>query len=260
MNYNDFVSKILNKPVLRTAVEDMNREHAALNLVSLNWEETILNSEIYKKHLEDEVVIYTEKKAPKNEFEVHMMVNMDYNYHVIVAGCWKFHIVKKDGAEFDSIVCNSSQPLYLIGKSMAKNKKQEFIENSRFFFQSCDANVCSTCEEVKKVSFQNNIWCVKNTKVFNGQSIRCLLRRDVLKAFGHSRMYGILRVKISSRTIYGTNNSRYKIGGLCSEMILFNESALDPPINIDNIFLPIETQANPEITFPEDAEVMKEDS
>lgn len=255
-SYNDFVLKILNNPVLRTAVEDMNREHAVLNLVSLNWKETILKSEIYKKHLEG-AVIYTEKKSSDKQFEVHTMVNMDYNYHVIVAGCWKFHTVKKnDGTEFESIVCNSSQPLLLIGKSMAVNNKQEFIDNSRFFFQSCDANVCSTCEEVKKVSLQNNIWCVKNTKVFNGQSIRCLLRRDVLKAFGHSRMYGILRVKISSRTIFGNHNTRYKIGGLCSEMILFNESALDPPINIDNIFLPIETQANPEITFPEEAEVL----
>lgn len=249
-SYNDLVSKILKQPVLKTAVEDMITSRTILNLVSLNWEETILNSNIYKKHLEN-VVTYSKNKSSGKKFEVQLMTSMDYHYHVLVAGCWKFHTLKKNDTDIDSIVCNSCQPLSLIGKSMAEHNKEVFVDNSRFFFQGCDANVCSTCEDVKKVSFKNNIWCVKNTKVFNGRRIRCLLRREVLSAFGHSRMYGILRLKIYSRTTYGDN--RYKIGGMCAEMILFNESSLDPPVNIEHLLhLAIESHETPEITFPEE--------
>lgn len=257
-SYNDLVTKILEKPVLKTAVEGMVHSRAILNLVSLDWEEKVLNSNVYKKHIEN-VVSYSKNKSSVKNFEVQLMTSMDYHYHVLVAGCWKFHTLKNGGIEMDSIVCNSCQPLLLIGKSMAEHNKQMFVDNSRFFFQSCDANICSACEHVKKLSSQTNIWCVKNTKVFNGERIRYLLRSDLLKAFGHSRMYGILRLKISSRTTYGDN--RYKIGGLCAEMILFNESALDPPFNIEHICIPIEAtpHENPKITFPEEMEVMKRD-
>lgn len=256
-SYNDLVTKILNIPVLNTAVNDIIASHKIFNLVSLKWKETILNSDIYKKHLEHEVN-YSQTKSSEVNFKVYIMNGMDYNYHVLVAGCWKFHILKKNNTCIDSIVCNSCLPLTLIGKSMAEHSKKVFVDNSRFFFQNCDASVCSICEDVKKISFENNIWCVKNTKVFNGQQIRYLLRRDVLKAFGNSRMYGILRLKVSSRTNWGDN--KYKIGGLCAEMILFNESSLEPHVDLERLLLPIETPQKPEITYPEDAEAVKAES
>lgn len=254
-SYNDLVSKILKFSVLKKAVEDMVTSHTVLNLVSLKWEDTILNSEVYKKHLETTPNYSTVKTAEK--FIVKVMTDMNCHYHVVVAGCWKFHILKKKNEQFDSIVCNSCQPLLLIGESLAENNKEVFIDNSRFFFQACDALICSTCEDVRKASYHKNIWCVKNTKVFNGQHIRCLLRREVLNAFGSSRMYGILRLKIYSRTIF--DKIKYKMGGLCSEMILFNESSLDPPVNIEHLFTPIESHEKPpEITYPEDKEISEE--
>lgn len=258
-SYNDLVTKILNTPVLKKAMETMISCSDVLNLVSPNWEKNILNSTIYKTHNE-KVVGYSKSKSQENKFQCYSMNKMEYHYHVLVTGCWKFNIIKKDNTNVETIVCNSSQPLSLIGKSMAEHDRQAFVDNSRFFIQSCDASLCSTCEKAKEYSIENNTWCIKNTKVFNGERIRYMLRKHMLNAFGYSRFYGILRLRIHSRTTYGDN--KYKIGGLCSDMILFNESALDPPINIDYMFMSLQTSShdNPKITFPEDVEKNNETS
>ena len=246
--YDDLITKILNKTQLKNAVDDMiDSSSNVLNLVSKDWKQTLENSEIYKLH-NDKKISYSRNKANDSNFEVNTINSMDNCYHILVAGCWKFNnVVTKDKGPIASIVCKSSLPLVYIGKSMAAHNQQIFVDNCRFFPEPCIPELCSQCA-LYKVNKHEKSWCILTTRVFNGERVLHTTQENITNTFGPFKFYGILRVDISSRTSYGEN--KYKIGGSCSNMLIFIESALRAPLTRDCLCLAAEpTETLPRITY-----------
>lgn len=251
MNYNQCIQRIHNNPILSTHIRAMELSTDFLNLAVPDWECVLTNSDVYDKHAKRHVR-YANGRQGEKKFCNQNVLDMDDYYNVIVAGYWHFAPLA-DHSETMTIVCRQCKPLSLIGESMSENDMYTFRSNSRFFIESCDQSICAACQSCKSLlEYSTDNWCVQSTRIFDGQNVKNMLKCQILKAFSNKRVFnGILRLCVKSRCKYGDNC--YKIGGVCKEMLLFPDSALNS--STEAIRLDLASSFNtPTIEYPKEGD------
>lgn len=252
MNYDKLLEGIVNCSPLMNAVHDIVKRTGAMNLVTLNWREVLEESPVFKNHLKKEVK-YSKTKECNNVF-VKNIYNMDNQFNIVVPGFWILDtstsqptsLVKtKTTVISDSLKCCKSEPLEYIGAAMALSKTENLADNCRFYIKSCDPAGCKVCGDSKKKTKKShkNTWCVKFTKIYDGEKIKHTFRSTIVRTFRQGQFMGILHVTIRRYLMYGDNN--FKIGGDCNDMILFNDLFSD---NIENL----------DIEYPPDSNDLEE--
>ncbi|KAF8796706.1 hypothetical protein HNY73_001052 [Argiope bruennichi] len=255
MNDQALIEKISTNPVLQNAISRMVERTKALNLVQTNWREILKNDELFKKFEDGNIKFSKGHHAKAEAIFVRNIIGMQNNFNIIVAGYWSFGIPDENSLEDKSkgvtMVCRLCSPLNEIGHVMMENKQQKLHDNCKFFIETCDPVFCLSCKNgMKKLrSYFSNNWCIFKTKMFNGESIKNHFRPVIENTFGNGIFCGILHLTISSRYTFGDDS--LKIGGICREMILFKESALDSVEDLDIEYPSIENvKSLPSITLP----------
>lgn len=254
MNYNQTIQRIQNIPILSRHIQNMELTTNYLNLVVPEWESVLKATDVYDKHAKRSVR-YANGRQGEKKFCNQNVLDMDDYYNVIVAGYWHFAPLT-DQSETVTIVCRQCKPLSLIGESMSENNMHIFRSNSRFFIESCDGSICAACQSCSNKSlsleYPTDNWCIQSTRIFDGQNVKNMLKCQILKVFSNGRVFnGILRLSVKSRCKFGDNC--YKIGGVCKEMLIFPDSALNMSTEeAIRLALPPSFNNTPTIEYPKE--------
>lgn len=254
MNDSEFLTKILENPILKDSVQDLALRTAALNLVTPKWHEILESSNVFKRHTKQDVRFSEGREVRDKKVKIKNIIGTHNHYNVLVAGYWSLNRpldVVKEGNTI-SFVCKLCNPLVAIGESMKEHSQGVTLQdNCKLFAESCNPIMCVDCAKYReKLSLdQENNWCIRTTRVFNGSTIMNTTKFMIEDAFlNKGQFMGILNVSISSRISFG--HGSYKIGGVVKEMLLFKESAIYPRVNINlDLSLPA-GQDVPSITYP----------
>ncbi|GFY66931.1 uncharacterized protein TNIN_179601 [Trichonephila inaurata madagascariensis] len=255
MEDNLLIERVLSISVLKDAILEMTSKTGALNLVEPGWEEILNNNALFKKY-RDGAIRYSKGASSKND-KVHVknVIGMSNCLKVIVVGYWCLNVpgeLTESKIKDTSIVCRKCNALVCIADAMKENPSEKLHDNFRFFIENCDAKYCISCKRAMDkchLSFNNN-WCITKTKVYNGENIKHAFKPTMESIFGFGNCIGILNLTISNRYSFGDQS--FKIGGICHEMILFKESALNPCVELD-IEYPIISSNVPSITYPDES-------
>ncbi|GBN22017.1 hypothetical protein AVEN_56601-1 [Araneus ventricosus] len=195
------------------------------------------------------MIRYSKGHRSKGEIiYVKNIIGMQNYFNVIVAGYWSFEkpdeCLLEDVTKNTTLVCRLSTPLIEIGKVMMENQQQKLQDNCKFFIETCNPALCVACKRhtTQSPDVIPNNWCILKTKLYNGEKIEHYYRKYMEGIFNNMIFSGILHLTISSRYTFGDNS--LKIGGICRDMILFKESAIEPLETLD-VFLPSMEYMNP---------------
>lgn len=240
MEYSNLIQGVLANPTLAKAVTDMVAQTGMLNLVNPEWESTLNDYPIHKLHVEKQVS-FTKGHACNHEGAYVRNVSLPSQcYKAIVMGCFSGNRIKPkelDGSISDmSFVVRECPPLTTIAEAMAENKGQKLHDGARLFMENCYIELCSQCKslhEEHKVPYElKTNWCVSKLRLFDGQTIKNTFKNVLVPIVENMGQFlAICQVVISSRTVFGEN--KYKIGGRIKHMIVFQESSIQPAIEMN---------------------------
>lgn len=252
MDYLSLINSIQSNDTLSRAVQELVTRNACLNLVTVDWEDALESSEVYKKHVGGKVEYAVGKVVANDKAYNRRIKEQNACYSAIVAGEWALDR-DKDSGEYSIVsrFSNPESPLYQIMVSMRENERSSVHDGGRFFVRECNPHLCSDCRMVYsslKIAPPRKNWCVKSIRIFDGKQISIWCTTRFQEALVNMTFMGVLKLVVQSRTTYG--NNCYKIGGIIHEMILFQHSVLLPSISV--CLEPSVTL--PSIEFPEEGE------
>lgn len=247
-DYSILINGILNTPILREAIENLEKRTCALNLITTTWLKNLEFSSVYEIH-KNKKAKYNKGRfcGPEKKALLQKVTNRDHVFNIIVTGEFNF---QKSETGAISIVANNCEPLDRIGEIMKENDEKKLHTGARFFVKTCHPLLCHFCtkhHKDNKLPFVRQNWCVLSVKIFNGNEIRCSSSTMIQQALMlMPNFMGAFNMKISNRISFGENS--YKISGSIEEMIIFQKTAL----NGEN-FESLEYLSNYAIEFPNES-------
>lgn len=226
-DYNILINGILNTPVLREEIENLEKRTCALNLITTNWLKNLEFSSVYLVH-KDRKAKYNKGKycGPEKKAFLQKITNRDHIFNIIVAGEFNF---QKSETGVISIVANNCEPLDRIGDVMKENDEKKLHTGARFFVKTCHPLFCYFCtkhHKDEKLPFVRQNWCVLSVKNFNGNEIKCSSSSIIQPALMlMPNFMAVCNMIISNRISFGENS--YKMSGSIEEMIIFQKTSLN---------------------------------
>lgn len=249
MEYERLIKHTLANPVLSKTIQDMVNDCGILNLITPDWEVDLKEYPVHQRHMEKRVSFSKGHVCNEDKAFVRNIALPSDRYKVLLLGQWYYDVSKETHTSFVSCDC---PPLTTIAETMRENPNQKLHDGARFFMDHCDPMLCITCSEAHKV---NNVsidskrnWCVKKIRVFNGRDVKFTFKKileNTLKNLG--QFYAICQVCIKSRTTFG--DDKYKISGHIKDLIVFQESAIQPRMNLEFVEVSLTPHC---IEFPSD--------
>lgn len=251
MDYDILVQQIMNCAPLYEKVKAISKDGLTLNLVSKEWKAILETSELYKRHVEKKVKFTKGHECSDQKAHIRNIMNPRDQFNITVAGKWYLSKIKDETL---TVVCQQSEPLTLIGKSMLESFDQKLHDGGRYFFSLCNPSYCSWCKEAHKqynVPFSKQNTCIYSTFIFDGIDIKnefaLTLQENLLRMGSFMAVFNIL---IKSRTTFGEDSC--KMGGEIHDMIIFQEASIKPKRAI-NLNLSV-SSIRPHIEYPEENE------
>lgn len=256
MEYSYIVKHTLAVPALAKAIQDLETDSGALNLITPDWENKLNENEAYKLHKENGVLFSKGHTSSNEKTFTRNIIKPCMMHKVILVGCFTYDKTKESEGH-TSFVARDCYPLQVIGDAMRENPTQKLHDGARLFMDYCDPALCHTCYEAHlsrnvPLDFERN-WCVTKLRVFNGKDLKHAFKKPLEASLTKMGSFlAICQITIRSRTTFG--DDKYKIGGTIQNMIVFQESAIKPCPNM--VFLdPI----TPAIEFPSEDAHMEEE-
>lgn len=233
MNYALLVKRIEECAVLNNAIQEMQKETGAMNLIVSDWKDVLMNHPVYKLH-KDKKVKYT-KGHPVAQEKAYVRHIKHYHeqFNIIVAG--EFSLSQKKKVDGVSIVSRQCEPLTCIGQCMQEAPDWTLHDGGRFFVETCEPRLCDICMQLharENIPLLEKNWCVRILRVFDGKKLQNdLTHRLQQSMFAMKNFMAIFHMQIYSRMTYGED--AYKIGGGISKMIVFQKSVFTSLDNFD---------------------------
>lgn len=246
MDYDALIRQVQQCTLLNNKIDEIYNHTKALNLIDLNWEEHLTNNPIYKRHLEKKVK-YSKGHAVANEkAHVRNIINNNDQYNILVFG--QFSLSKNENDY--SIVARNCPPLTKIGLSMQEHSELKLHDGGRFFVKVCDPRMCYHCYKYHtsySIPFAYRNWCILNCQIFDGQKIYESFTQDIQQCMLTIKNFlAVFHMRIFARTTFGES---YKISGEIYKVIIFQESALIPPMTLE-----LKLEMLPKIEYPDNKE------
>lgn len=247
MEYNKLIQLTLTNSELAKAAQDMSDVSGALNLVDLDWENKLKEYDVHQRHLEHKVLYSKGKYCRDNKVYVRNIVKPSDVYKIIVLGAMYYD--KPEDGKPSSIIARDCLPLGEIGKAMQENPQHNLHDGARLFFDICDPSICVICQEAHKaqnvpIDHKRN-WCVTKLRVYDGLNLKHTFKMHLEDVMQRIQFLAICQVSIRSRSTFG--DDKYKIGGNISNIIVFQQSVIQP--RQDMTFMIRDT---PSIEYPEE--------
>ncbi|GBM91818.1 hypothetical protein AVEN_15697-1 [Araneus ventricosus] len=221
----NIIRKVLNNPILKAAVDNYC-EPGVINLIGPEWKTKLENNFIYQKHKEGSVKYSTNlsnQNNAKSYLSKRNIINKEDCFEILVTGYFKvltnsppLNSPPTNSTPDSVIVSTYCKPIKEIGNVMCK---QEFLQNCKFYMQSC-GGICPSSREVDLPP--DNMWSIKDTKVYTPKGIVNATRSYVQTVFQNPNI-GIARISITMKYYFGNNS---KIGGTVRSMIFIQENLL----------------------------------
>lgn len=230
LDYSALVERIVQCPVLKEGVDRLlAAKTGLLNLVRVDWATTLQNHVLYQDYTNKRIKFM--KPLSKNGVSVQKPMSYASYFHVLVPGHFTLVIDPQDNTRPAKFAVASCPPLLDIARAMnADNPDQKLQENAKFFVDNCRPAYCSACKSAwTKIGRGDSVpdddqWCIRNTKVFDGKTIKNMFRKSIQKEFQRGYFLGIMEMTINCRYTFGEDNDTYKIGGNINDMTLFKET------------------------------------
>lgn len=255
MDDSEFLTKILECPKLADAVKDLASRSGAINLVTPDWKNVLESTDLYTRHRSHKVRFSKGRDVRDKSVNVKTVIGTHNHYNVLVAGYWSLSLSTEgsaNGGSNPSFVCRLCAPLVSIGESMKESDQWKLQDNCRLFVETCNPVMCIECFKYRDLllTTPDNNWCIRTTRVFNGETIKNTTRTVIEQTFAlQGGFMGVLNLSLNSRLSFGDN--LFKIGGVVKEMLLFKETSIYPRVEID-FDLPLPQTNIPSVTYPED--------
>lgn len=209
--YMNFVNKILNNPVLMQYKSEM-LEPGVTDLVRKDWTQILLNSPVYQIHKAQQVGFSVGNLNKEKPFTTKTIIGTENYLELLVVGLFRLDV--RDN--FTCLVVVSCKATSVIGQAICP---KGFQDNCRFFFARC-GSLCKACR--KRNIGPENIWCVRQTKVFDGDTVHCA-QRPYVEAMFEGEFVAMARLTIRSKVVFGGSS---KICGICKDIIFMKENSL----------------------------------
>ncbi|GFQ85489.1 uncharacterized protein TNCT_352571 [Trichonephila clavata] len=256
MEYSQLIHNTLNVPVLKKAIDDMATESGMLNLVNPDWEKKLDDYPVHQMHVEKQVSFSKGHACHVDKAYVKNIANPFNSYKVMVMAlmsCDRTKSQDSEGFQGDlNFIVKECPPLTLIGHAMRETSQQKLHDAARLFKETCSPLLCNTCRTAhQKYHMPCDVhrnWCVMTTRVFDGENLTNAFKKQlepILESIG--TFLAICQVQIYSRTTFGED--KYKIGGKIKNIIIFQESAIQPHMEMmfmQNESLPAAIEFNQE--------------
>lgn len=247
----DLIQHINQNEVLTKEIENMSNPFY-LNLVHPEWLTHLKNNALYQKYLNNQVE-FLPQNSTRKYIITQRVKNSENFFKAIVVG--RFLHIKSDNCQstFSALNC---EPLEELCKVFVDDKLfPNIIKSNRakFFIESCGGiYACASCNTFKNkynlnYDMTKEWWCIKKTKIFNGQKVVLSSKAHVENAFGKNPFFAIFQLEVSGRQFFGLENEKsMKLYGSVKNMILFKESVLElcQPTNLDFIADSCSSHAN----------------
>lgn len=256
MEYPNLIEATLKCPVLANAVEEMAEDSGMLNLVRPDWESRLNEYPVHKRHLKKEVAFSRGRLCNQDKAYVKNIAVPRNSYKVIVLATLACARSKSDPENPGDLyfIARECPPLTRIAEAMSESPSHKLHDGANLFMEYCNLKLCNVCL-THHTKFQipydlHRNWCILNTRKFDGKELTHDFKK-ILEPFLErcGSCLAIVQLNIFSRTTFG--DDKFKIGGQIKHLLVFQESAIRPRINLKfSEQLPL-----PSIEFPkEDAE------
>ncbi|GFT75880.1 uncharacterized protein NPIL_18931 [Nephila pilipes] len=256
MEYSKLTDYTLACPILAQAIHSMASESGLLNLIDPDWETKLKEYSIYQRHMEKRVPFSKGKACRNDKAYVKNITIPALSYKIIVLASMTCSRVKPDepGEPLGDLhfVTRECPPLTRIGEAMQETLAQKLHDGARLFMEYCNPALCSACMTAHQQHHMpcdvHRNWCVMKTRMFDGQKMTNAFKKQLEPILdGIGSFLAICQLQIFSRTIFGED--KYKIGGKIKNIIVFQESAIQPRVEMnfmEEIFLPAAIEYTPE--------------
>ncbi|GFW05472.1 uncharacterized protein TNCV_1699601 [Trichonephila clavipes] len=256
MEYSQLIKKTLAVDVLKKAIHDMATGSGMLNLVDSEWENTLQTYPVHRLHMEKKVSFSKGHACHVDKAYVKNIANPLNSYKVIVVAhmsCDRTKSQHSEGLLGDlNFIAKECPPLTLIGEAMRETAQQKLHDSARLFKETCSPVLCNTCRTLHQKHHipcdVHRNWCVKTTRMFDGENLTHAFKKQlepILESIG--TFLAICQLQIYSRTTFGED--KYKIGGKIKNIIIFQESAIQPHMEMmfmQSVSLPAAIEYNQE--------------
>ncbi|GFV82881.1 uncharacterized protein TNCV_1178961 [Trichonephila clavipes] len=235
MEYSQLITNTLAVNVLKKAIHDMASESGMLNLVDPDWRKRLQDYPVHRLHVDKQVSFSKGHACHVDKAYVKNIANPLNSYKIIVLAhmsCDRTKSQDPDGLIGDlNFIVKECTPLTVIGEAMRETMQQKLHDAARLFKETCSPVLCNTCRTAHQrhhipCDVHRN-WCVMTTRMFDGENLTNAFKKQlepILEGIGS--FLAICQVQIYSRTTFGED--KYKIGGKIKNIIIFQESAIQP--------------------------------
>ncbi|GFQ64475.1 uncharacterized protein TNCT_525631 [Trichonephila clavata] len=257
MEYSQLIINTLNVPVLKKAIHGMAAESGMLNLVDPDWEKKLEDYPVDRMHVEKQVSFSKGHACHVDKAYVRNIANPLNSYKIIVVALMSCDRTKSKDSEglFGDLnfIAKECPPLTLIGQAMRETTQHKMHDAARLFKETCSPVLCNTCRTAHQkhhipCDIHRN-WCVMTTRMFDGENLTNAFKKQLEPILeGIETFLAICQLQIYSRTTFGED--KYKSGGKIKNMIIFQESAIQPPMEmtfIQSVSLPVAIEYNQEL-------------
>lgn len=255
MEYPNLIQCTLKCPILANAIEKMASDSGMLNLIHPDWESRLNEYPVHQLHLKKEVAFSKGRLCSNDKAYIRNIARKSNSYNVIVLAslaCTRRKPQEVDGSPGDLyFIARECPPLTRIAEAMKESPNQKLHDGANLFMEYCNPFLCNICmtEHTKHhIPYDNQNWCVLKTRKFDGEELTHDFKNvlgPILERAGS--FLAILQLNIYTRTTFG--DDKFKIGGKISNLIVFQESAIQPRVTLK---FSKEITTLPSIEFPKE--------